>query len=329
MKAGISIWLDRPLSDCAEQAVAAEAAGFSEAWLPDHYFLRDCYAAQALIAERTSRLFMGTAVVSPLLRHPVLLASSVATINELSGGRAIMGLGVGGFEFPTQLGLKVRSPLTVAREGVHVIRSVLQGGVDFRGEAFTATGARLGWDTRPIPVYMAARGPKMLELAGEIADGVITHGLAPSYIEFCQERIRVGAKRAGRSPEACKLILMFELELDEHQEVAIERLRPRCTIMAGGEYSEDLIGVLGLDRDDIMSLRAAVRRGDPTAGSQVTDQMVHAFALGGPRGYVTERLTEMAEAGAAGIIVMFGGVGAMDQLTRIERAGKVIAGMVG
>ncbi|MGH2556025.1 MAG: LLM class flavin-dependent oxidoreductase, partial [Actinomycetota bacterium] len=190
MKAGVAIWLDWPLPDCVEVAVAAEAAGFSEVWLPDHYFLRDAYAAQALIAERTSRIRLGTAVVSPLLRHPVLLASSVSTVNELSGGRAIMGVGVGGFEFATQLMMSVDRPLRIAREAVRIIRELPTGETDFRGEVFSAVGAKLVWDGGTFPVYMAARGKQMLELAGEIADGVITHGLNRSYIDFCLDRIR-------------------------------------------------------------------------------------------------------------------------------------------
>jgi 5,10-methylenetetrahydromethanopterin reductase len=330
MKAGMAIWLDWPLPDCVDEAIAAEAAGFSEVWLPDHYFLRDCYAAQALIAERTSNLKLGTAVTSPLLRHPALLASSVATINEFSGGRAIMGVGVGGFEFPTQLGIKPERPLTIAREAVHIIRSLLVGETNFRGQAFTAEGAKLTWDAgEDIPVYMAARGPKMLELAGEIADGVITHGLTPTYVDFCLEKIRTGAARAGRPADACKLILMFEIEMNEDRQAAVDHLRPRCTIMAGGEYSEDLIPVFGLNPDDVMPLRAAVRARDPKAGSMVTDEMVNAFAVGGSPEHVSERLTEMADAGVAGIILVFRGETAKDQVAKIEEVGKAIAGVTG
>ena len=148
MKAGVAIWLDSPLPDCVEVAVAAEDAGLSEVWLPDHYFLRDAYAAQALIAQRTSRVRLGTAVVSPLLRHPALLASATATINELSGGRAIIGIGVGGFEFPTQLGMKVPRPLSVVRDAVAIVRSLARGEANIDGEVFTARGAR-----GPLPTF--------------------------------------------------------------------------------------------------------------------------------------------------------------------------------
>jgi len=139
MRAGIAVWLDRPIVECAEIAAAAEAAGFSDVWLPDHYFLRDAFAAQALMAERTSRVRLGTAVVSPLLRHPTLLASSTATIQELSGGRAVIGIGVGGFEFPTQLGFVIDRPIGLVREAVRIVRAVIRGEEsDVRGRHFTA-----------------------------------------------------------------------------------------------------------------------------------------------------------------------------------------------
>ena len=329
MKAGVAIWLDWPLPDCVEVAVAAEAAGFSEVWLPDHYFLRDAYAAQALIAERTSRIGLGTAVVSPLLRHPALLASSVSTINELSGGRAIMGVGVGGFEFPTQLLMDVDRPLTIAREAVHIIRELPQGETDIRGERFSAVGAKLVWDGGPFPVYMAARGPKMLELAGEVADGVITHGLAQSYVDFCLDRIRMGAERAGRSPVECELVLMFEVEMRDDMRAAVDHLRPRCAIMAGGEYAESLIPVFGLDPEAVKPLREAVRARDPDAGRLVTDEMVHAFAVAGPPEHLASRLQEMADVGVGRVILVFRGDNPEDTAAKMEQVGKAIAGVQG
>jgi 5,10-methylenetetrahydromethanopterin reductase len=329
MKAGVAIWLDWPLPDCVEVAVAAEAAGFSEVWLPDHYFLRDAYAAQALIAERTSRIGLGTAVVSPLLRHPTLLASSVSTINELSGGRAIMGVGVGGFEFPTQLLMWVDRPLAIVREAVRILRELPVGETDIRGDVFSAVGAKLVWDGGRFPVFMAARGPKMLELAGEIADGVITHGLTPSYIDFCLERIRTGAARTGRDPKACELVLMFEVEMRDDVQAAVDHLRPRCTIMAGGEYAESLIPVFGLDPATVMPLRAAVRARDPDAGRLVTDEMVHAFAVAGPPEHLASRLQEMADAGVGRVILVFRGDNPPDTAAKMEQVGKAIAGVVG
>jgi 5,10-methylenetetrahydromethanopterin reductase len=175
---------------------------------------------------------------------------------------------------------------------------------------------------------MAARGPKMLELAGEIADGVITHGLAPSYVDFCLERIRAGAERAGRQPEECELVLMFEVEMRDDVQAAVDHLRPRCTIMAGGEYAESLIPVFGLDPAAVMSLRAAVRARDPDAGRLVTDEMVHAFAVAGSPDHLAARVQEMADAGVGRVILVFRGDNPEETGTKMEQVGKALAGVV-
>ena len=297
MEAGIAIWLDRPVADLVDIAVDAEAAGFADVWLPDHYFLRDVYAAASVIATRTTRIRLATGVAAVQLRHPALIASSASTVDELSGGRAIIGIGPGGFEFPAQLKLKPRSPLTQLREAIRIIRELLSGGSAHVGEYFSATGAALGWETRDIPIYISARGPKMLELAGELADGVIIHGTSTEFIEFVRHQLAIGAARSGRPTDACEIALMLDVDIDDDESRAIDRLRPRCTIMAGGTYSDDLIPIYGLDPDEVARLRVAVSSSDPDAYRYVTDSMVQAFAFGGSAATVEAQLARLSDLG--------------------------------
>lgn len=324
MKTGVALWLERPLPECAELAAVAEASGFSDAWIPDHYFLREAYAAQVLMAGRTSTVRLGTAVASPLLRHPALLASSVATVDEVSGGRAVAGIGVGGYEFPTQLRIEAERPLTVVREAVEILRALWRGEAQVRGQAFSAEGASLTWKARRPPVYVGARGPRMLRLAGEIGDGAITHGLTQDYILFCLENIRSGAARVGKDVGTCELVLMFQAEVDDDVQAAVDRLRPRCTVMAGGEYSEDLIRIFGLDPEGAATLRAAVRARDPDAGRLVTDRMVHTFCVAGPAEHLAERVAEMEEAGVDRVIITIRGDPFERMVSRIEAVGKAL-----
>jgi 5,10-methylenetetrahydromethanopterin reductase len=325
MKAGLSIWLDRPVLEAADLAVAAEQAGFTDVWVPDHYFLRDVYVAQAVMAERTTTVRFGTAVAAALLRHPALLASSTATIDELSGGRAILGLGTGGFEFPSQLDLRATSPLAAVEDAVRIARQLFTGGAEFSGRAFTAKGAKLGWETRAIPIFLAARGPRMLELAGEVADGVITHGLAPTHIDFVRERIAVGAARAGRDPADCELCLMFGIDVDDDETAAVERQRAHCTIMAGGVYAETLIPLYGLDPDQVAPLKAAVSAGDPDAAGLVTPEMVRAFSLAGPEPLVVQGLRDLEAAGVGRVITSVPRDRSKPEtLSRIAQLGRII-----
>lgn len=326
MDIGLTVWLDRPPRETADLAVAAEAAGFSDIWLPDHYFLRDAYVAQALMAERTSQIRLGTAVVSPQLRHPALLASSTATINELSGGRAVIGIGPGGFEFPRHLHLAPDKPVAMLRDAVAVVRALFAGEASYQGAAFSIDGGALGWTAGEIPVYVAARGPRMLELGGELADGLITHGLAGSYLDFATARIAAGAARAGRAASSCELCLMFDVELGDDEQAALDRLRPRCVVMAGGAYAEELIPVYGLRREDVLPLREAVRAGDLAAAARlVTDEMVEAFAVAGSNAKLADRLRQLHDKGVGRAILNVGaGASLEDALRRIERAGRAV-----
>lgn len=137
----------------------------------------------------------------------------------------------------------------------------------------------------------------MLALAGEVSDGVITHGLAPAHVRFVREHLTTGGP--GRS---VSLVLMLDVQLDQDRGRAVDALRPRCTIMAGGSYADELIEVYGLDREQVMALRAAVRAGNEPA-AMVTDEMVDGFCVAGPPGHVANRMAELAESGADEVIL--------------------------
>jgi 5,10-methylenetetrahydromethanopterin reductase len=134
--------------------------------------------------------------------------------------------------------------------------------------------------------------------------------------------VRAGAAVAGRAPESCRIALMLDVCLDEDPERALDALRPRCLLMAGGAYAEDLIPLYGLDPDPVLRLRAAVRARDPHAARLVSDQMVRAFAVGGPAGLVGDRLAELGAAGVSEIIVSLGEGVTADGIERLGAATK-------
>ncbi len=305
---GVILWLDQPAKTVAELAKGAEEAGFAETWLPDHYFLRDVFVSMAAIAQSTQRIRLGTAVAAVQLRHPTLIASSAATIDELSNGRMMIGIGPGGFEFASQLGLNPKSPLTMMREAITIMREMLRGGSKFKGNYFSAKGSKLTWQPRDIPIQIAARGPAMTELAGELADGVLIHGLNQSYIDFVKQQIRVGAERAKRSPEACQIGTIIDVEWnDENPALAVERMRPRLRVIAGGSWSDSMIPHYGLDPVAVAKLKAAVSAGDPNAPTLVTDQMVHVFGIAGTRDHVKKELCRLRDSGFSRVVLKFTG----------------------
>lgn len=304
---GLMIWIDQPVTALTEMAVEAEKSGFKELWFPDHYFLRDVYVTMASIALQTKNVRLGTAVAAVQARHPAMIASSAMTVDELSNGRSIIGIGPGGFEFSAQFGMQASSPITLLKDSVSIIRGVLAGGSDFQGKYFSANGSKLTYSSRNIPVHLSARGPKMTELAGEIADGVLIHGINKEYISFVKDQIQVGASRVGRSADDIEIGPIIDVEVNEDEALAFKQIKPRLRIMAGGTWSDSMIPVYNLDPQAVKKLKTAVSAGVPDVSDLVTDEMVNVFSIAGSREKVKNELIRLRESGARRVVLNLSG----------------------
>jgi 5,10-methylenetetrahydromethanopterin reductase len=327
MKVGLALYCDRPALELAELAATAEEAGFAEIWWADHYNGRELATVLTLSAVHTSHIRIGTGVTSVLLRHPAVLASLFATLAEVSEGRVIAGLGPGGWEVAAELNVTTSSPLGATREAASILRQLLAGQVveATEGRAFPVPRAALRFvPPEPVPIYLAGRGPRMLELAGELADGVITHGLAPSYLNLVRERRQVGALRTGRAANSCEIAVWIEVAIGERQE-AIAALRPRSLLTVGGGYDEGLIPIYGLDPEHVLEVRKAVRAGNPAAAAAlITDQMVEAFNLGGPTSWMVERLQQLEQLGVDSVMLSLGEGAKVSEIEDLGRGLKEV-----
>lgn len=317
MRLGTTLWADRDVAGLARLAAGAERTGFDDVWWPDHYMHRDVGATLTACALATDRVRLGTAVTSPLLRHPGALASLFVSLAEIAPGRIVAGIGPGGWELPTQLGIHEPRPLTVTRETALLLADLLRGrsatapfpavGTTTR---FPLTGARLDFTPpQPIPLYLAARGPRMMSLAGELADGLITHSLSLPFIEHVVERVELGAQRAqdaARQPTDCSIAVWLEIFLHDDLAYARDVLRPRCRYMVGGEFDPSMIPLYGLDPTAVMKVREAVRANDPKAHELITDDMVDAFSICGSVHRAGDRIDALRAAGVSEVILSFG-----------------------
>lgn len=325
MKLGVTVRPTQSIVDAAETARLIEDLGYQSAWIADHYFHREAAAALALMMTRTDQLVLGTAVMSPLLRHPTLLASLAASLREIGPDRFVLGLGVGGYEFASEMQIAAPRPLRIAEEATAIVRELTAGRAEVRGETFSADGSQLRWPAADGPVYLAGRGPKMLQLAGRIADGVITHGISPAHIDFVHQRVAAGAAKAGadRAGNSTSVTLMLDVEVDTDEQRAWAGLRPRCLTMAAGAYSDDLIGIYGLDPDQVSRARAALRSGDRAgAADLVTDQMARAFGLAGSAGRIADGIAQLADRGVDEVIISVGGADADAYRTQLTDLAK-------
>ena len=192
MKFGVSI-VPHDLNETAGSARLAENQGFDYIGIPDSQSLwRELYLSLSVVANATSKVRIGPTVTNVLTRHPAVAASSIATLNEISSGRAFLGVGSGDSAI-LNLGLRP-AKMTDMREYIQAVRVILSG----RSYDYNGRSIHVQWSQNPVPIVMSAEGPKTLHMAGEIADAVIVHsGLTKDVLADTVSRISEGEKFAG------------------------------------------------------------------------------------------------------------------------------------
>ncbi|MPZ24914.1 MAG: LLM class flavin-dependent oxidoreductase [Micromonosporaceae bacterium] len=223
LRCGLRLPPHGPFPELVEQAQQAERWGFDSLWLPDSHLLwHDVWTSMAVLAANTSRVTLGTAVANPVTRHPTVLASAAASVDALSGGRTVLGVGAGDSAVRILSGTPAR--VDQMRAAVETIRT-LTGGHRQPGpppyRIRTAQGR-----PAPVPVYLGVTGPRMLRLAGELADGaILMSGAGDESIRYALSHLREGLARAGRRPEELDVVVGLRCFLGDPEQMR-EQARP-------------------------------------------------------------------------------------------------------
>jgi len=304
--------LSSDLRATAEQARLADDLGYDLVRIADSQCLfRDLYVALTLVALNTSRVKIGPGVTNPVTRHPTVTAGAIASIDELSGGRAILGLGAGD---SAVLNIDEKPASTAAlREYVLAVRALFR----HRETTYRGKTIRLTWATREVPIWLAAAGAKALRLAGEVADVVIMgSGFLPDSIRANMAYVQEGARAAGRDPKGIEVWVFGPANVADSREAAIAPLR--AAEAATGHFS---FGP-GLERSGVPpELVPAVQRlareyrpqaHQAGAGSfnarlvealGLTDYLARRFALAGTPQECIEQAQAVAAAGVHGLML--------------------------
>lgn len=310
----------------ATRAVEAETAGFDSAWVIEDYYSWECFASLGYLAAVTKTIALGVSVTTPYIRPAALLASAAATLDQFANGRFVLGLGRCTGALLGQIGLTDRLPLTTLRETTEALRACWHGGaVSYHGK--TATIDRVVPDVLPIggtiPIVFGAIGPKALQLAGELADGVVFTSFAPlSYVRWAVNHVRAGATAAGRSPDKVEIIAMSATRITDDPAAALAELKPWLGLayaMTG--RGEALLVDSGVDLGVLEPIRAILRieeivaeglepylhayqRVSPAEVARVVpSDLVAAAAIVGDAAACRERLAAYAAAGVGHVIV--------------------------
>ena len=243
-----------------EYATYAEQRGFEAVWQADSRLVRDAVVPMAAFATCTDTLKIGSGVVDCWTRNPARLASTFSTLDDLAPGRVILGIGAWWEPLASKVGVQRRRPLKAMREIVEACRALLADEtVTYDGEFVQLDGVELDYvyqERRPkdVPIYIGATGDRMLELTGEIADGVVLNYLvSPEYNRRAMDRLADGAARAGRSVDdldrpqlvVCSVAETRAAALDSARLMVTQYLGQQPHIMKASGVPESLLEEIG------------------------------------------------------------------------------------
>jgi 5,10-methylenetetrahydromethanopterin reductase len=282
----------------------AEELGFGTFWVPEDYFYRGAFALASAIACSTARMRVGLGVVNPYTRHPAVTAMELATLTEIAGPRTVLGIGASvRFWIEGQMGIPYARPKTAMRETVDIVRGLLRGeAVSLHGRAFRTEAAKLSFPSpaAEIPVHLGVIGPQNLEMAGEIADGVLLSAMtSPAYVRFALEHLRNGAERAGRRLEDLEIGAFLFVSVSENEREARDAVKPFLATLVSllsGQPESPIFTTPGMPPDEIRRFGEAFARGELPVGL-VTDWMIDTYAIAGGPDHCREQLGKIVDAG--------------------------------
>jgi F420-dependent oxidoreductase-like protein len=248
----------RTLEESINRARIVEKYGYESLWTTQLPTARDASLVLAAYASATQRVKLGTGVLPIYTRHPTATAQMAATLDELSRGRFILGLGVSHrVTVEGMWGLQLESPVDAMREYLTIVRTSLRDGqCSFEGKFFTARWSYLGPRREDLPIMISALNPRMLELAGELADGVVLYMCAPGYIrEHVIPHLETGRERAGKSMAGFEVVAAVDACVTSDRAAALETYQKTLDryaalpfyrkAMEAGEFNPDVLAAIG------------------------------------------------------------------------------------
>lgn len=291
----------QPLEQLLELAEKSEELGYDSFWVHENPLYGDSIAALMLVIWRTKRISIGLGCTSVITRHPVLLASSAITLQNASGGRFLLGVGLGGFPWLPLIGYPVQPvertrPLRRLMEAMRIIRSLTRGeDAALEGDFYTVKGLKLmARPLHPIPLYLASLGRKTLGRAALVADGAITSpGVAtPSHVASMLAWVEDGEARYARRIDKAAYVIASVDESAARAYGAV-KANPYFIYQLAEVVPEQSLIERGVSLESLPKLREAWRRRDlATASSLVSDEMVRALTASGTPGEARRALQE-------------------------------------
>ncbi len=293
----------RSFSEGGKRIERADQLGYEAIFLADSQMnCIDPFQMMAISSQRTNRIRFGTAVTNMVYRDPTVLAGSAATLNEVSGGRMILGLGTG--DGPVYSLGRRATRMADFEEGLRIIRKLVRG----RAARFSTGEVALKIGKFPVPIYLSVEGPRGLRLAGRVADGVILgNGFDLRVLEWAKEKISEGAQEAGRDPSEIDLIMAGMFYVDKNGDRARALIRSRLANRAHHNFRftfetvppGELAGVKKFMESFDIS-KPLEERVDPDL---ITDYLARRFSIAGTPEECALRVREIEKSGVTRLLL--------------------------
>ena len=293
---GIELTPEHPIDEIVDLATTAEDAGFDAIFASSHYFNRDPFLTLDRIAAATDSVRIGPAAANPYDTHPVKLASQLATLQEYSDGRAVMGIGPGDESALSSLGVDRDRPLRRVLESFKLAQDLWAGERVSIDGTFETADAGLEYEVDgEIPVYVAAQGPHMLRMSAKHADGVLINASHPDDFQWAAARIEEGLAERADDRGEFEVLGYASVSIAEDEGAARDLARQPVAFIAS-DAAPAMLDRHGIDRERAERIGEAIRRGDfREAFSTVTPAMIDAFSIAGSPETAAEKMDAIYE----------------------------------
>ncbi|MDQ7839449.1 MAG: LLM class flavin-dependent oxidoreductase [bacterium] len=295
-----------PIARFVDFARYGRDLGYDRLWVPDQTYHSDPFVVLAAVAAAAPGLELGMAVTNPYTRHPVQIARAAAAVAEVCGGRFLLGLGAGNRKHVLErLAIDGRHAASRVREAAVIIRQLIQGETVHHEGAWTLRGIRLEREGAvDVPIFIGTRNPRMLAVAGEVADGVMLESLVTAESQACGlERVRAGAGVAGRTLGGMEFVAWQSVLITDDRATGIEAMRAWVAYLLGMTTPE-VAAWMGIRPDVIERLHGAFAKEGPEAATRfVGAEEVDRVVIVGNPDQVAERCAELVRGGTTDFTV--------------------------
>ncbi|MGL4670017.1 MAG: 5,10-methylenetetrahydromethanopterin reductase [Methanobacteriaceae archaeon] len=277
MKFGIEFVPNEDINKIAKLVKLAEDVGFEYAWITDHYNNQNVYEALTVIAKETDTIKLGPGVTNPYVRSPAITAAAITTLDQISNGRATLGIGPGDKATFDALGIEWTKPVSTIKDSIAMMTTLMAGGKTESGAQLMGTKAV----QEKIPIYMGAQGPMMLKTAGEFSDGALINASNPKDFEAAVPLIKEGVSAAGKSISDVDIAAYTCCSISDDADKALNAAKIVVAFIAAGS-PPPVFTRHGLPEDTGAKFGAFLGKGDfGGAIGAVTNDLMDAFSVVG------------------------------------------------